>query len=240
MRTFSCWLMPAVVSLAASSCSPSRSSLITGRYPHSTDAEQLHWPLPAAQVAFVDLLRAAGYWTGSAGKWHLGDGAKRRFDDVREADPAGYSLAADAKAADAKISMAKSSDIQSGCMDWVPLLRARPRDREPPHRRVAADVIDLRVAAEDEFDLLEFETEFAHAALDSRHRVVESGIEQKMAVGRRDEKRAHSDGADVVDVGDEMVRRHGRAPGIEQALDGGAVRSRRDTGRGRGLRGQPQ
>ena len=182
MRTFSCWLMLAVVSVAcaaapaprpnivliiaddlgcedvgafghptlrtpnidrlaregmrfdrafvtASSCSPSRSSLITGRYPHSTDAEQLHWPLPAAQVTFVDLLRAAGYWTGSAGKWHLGGDAKRRFDDVREADPAGYSLAAGAKAADAKITMAKSGDIQSGCTDWVPLLRARPRDR---------------------------------------------------------------------------------------------------------------
>src|SRR5687767_1402783 len=32
--------------LTCSSCSPSRSSLITGRYPHSTGAEQLHWPLP--------------------------------------------------------------------------------------------------------------------------------------------------------------------------------------------------
>ena len=54
--------------VTASSCSPSRSSLITGRYPHSADAEELHWPLPAAQVTFVEKLRAAGYWTGAAGK----------------------------------------------------------------------------------------------------------------------------------------------------------------------------
>lgn len=115
--------------VTASSCSPSRSSLITGRYPHSADAEELHWPLPAAQVSFVESLRAAGYWAGAAGKWHLGEEAKRRFDEVREADPAGFTLAVGAKAGDTKMATRLGGDIQSGCTDWVPLLRARPRDR---------------------------------------------------------------------------------------------------------------
>ncbi len=72
--------------LTASSCSPSRSSMITGRYPHSTGAQQLHWPLPTNQVTFVELLKKAGYWTAAAGKWHLGDAVKDRFDLVKEAD----------------------------------------------------------------------------------------------------------------------------------------------------------
>jgi arylsulfatase A-like enzyme len=76
--------------VTASSCSPSRSSLITGRYPHNTDAEELHWPLPPEQVSCVEMLRASGYWTAAAGKWHLGNAVKDRFDLVREADPSGF------------------------------------------------------------------------------------------------------------------------------------------------------
>ena len=66
--------------LTASSCSPSRASMITGRYPHNTDAEQLHWPLPAEQITVSEKLREAGYWTAAAGKWHLGEAIKERFN----------------------------------------------------------------------------------------------------------------------------------------------------------------
>ena len=84
--------------VTTSSCSPSRSSLITGRYPHNTGAEELHLPLPAEQVTFVEELKASGYWTAAAGKWHLGTAVKDRFDLVREADASGFRMAA-AKAA---------------------------------------------------------------------------------------------------------------------------------------------
>ncbi|MEW6303626.1 MAG: sulfatase [Verrucomicrobiota bacterium] len=108
--------------LTCSSCSPSRSSIITGRYPHNTDAEQLHWPLPAVHVTFVELLKSAGYWTASAGKWHLGEAAKQKFDVVKEADPSGFQLAAGAK-------QIKAKGDQSGCIDWLPTLRDRPKDK---------------------------------------------------------------------------------------------------------------
>ncbi|MEM0969724.1 MAG: sulfatase-like hydrolase/transferase, partial [Verrucomicrobiota bacterium] len=55
--------------LTISSCSPSRASIITGKYPHETGAEELHWPLPADQIPFPTYLKEAGYWCGAAGKW---------------------------------------------------------------------------------------------------------------------------------------------------------------------------
>lgn len=70
--------------LTCSSCSPSRSSLITGRYPHNTGAGQLHQPLPGDQVTFVEFLKKAGYYTAAAGKWHLGKATVRKFDTVHE------------------------------------------------------------------------------------------------------------------------------------------------------------
>jgi len=95
-----------------SSCSPSRSSIITGRYPHNTGAEWLHLPLPKGQVTFVEKLKAAGYWTAQSGKWHLGSAVEDRFDLVRK---------------DRMEKGVKNDD--SGCQGWVPTLQQRPKDK---------------------------------------------------------------------------------------------------------------
>ncbi|MBT4228379.1 MAG: sulfatase-like hydrolase/transferase, partial [Verrucomicrobia bacterium] len=115
--------------LTISSCSPSRASIITGTYPHQTDAEQLHWPLPADRLTFVELLKASGYWTAAAGKWHLGSAVKDRFDEVREADVSGFQLPTGEAAKAGKIVQKVVGDARSGCDQWVPLLKARPTDK---------------------------------------------------------------------------------------------------------------
>ncbi|MEX2212635.1 MAG: sulfatase [Phycisphaeraceae bacterium] len=74
--------------LTISSCSPSRASILTGRYPHSTRAEDLHDPLPGDQKMISQYLRDAGYYTASIGKWHLGNEVRKQFDDVIECQAA--------------------------------------------------------------------------------------------------------------------------------------------------------
>lgn len=90
--------------LTCSSCSPSRCSIMTGRYPHATGAGELHQPLPADQIVFAGLLKEAGYYTASAGKWHLGGAAKKNFDRIEGGRP-------------------------SGCEHWVQVLQERPQDK---------------------------------------------------------------------------------------------------------------
>ena len=79
--------------------------MLTGRYPHSTGAMRLHEPLPADQVTFTQKLRDAGYWTALAGKTHVGPSALKSFDLV------------------------KQGGGPSGCENWIPTLRARPKDK---------------------------------------------------------------------------------------------------------------
>lgn len=54
-------------------CSPSRSSLHTGRTPHEIRVDRNSVPIDPAVPISGQLFRAAGYTTGYAGKWHMPD-----------------------------------------------------------------------------------------------------------------------------------------------------------------------
>ena len=110
--------------LTISSCSPSRASIITGRYPHQTDAEQLHWPIPKDQVTFTQRLMKAGYWTASVGKFHMGEAMKDRFHVVKEADMSGFIVSPEGKFRESA-----EGDAKSGAAQWVQTMRQRPKDK---------------------------------------------------------------------------------------------------------------
>lgn len=62
----------------ASTCSPSRAGLLSGRQYLRTGVNRVLWPmarigLPKEEVTLPELLRDRGYATACIGKWHLGD-----------------------------------------------------------------------------------------------------------------------------------------------------------------------
>ena len=72
-------------------CSPTRSTLLTGRYPTHTGVYTIvspgaGWGLPLAERTLADALRSAGYRTALTGKWHLGEFEKAYQPNARGFD----------------------------------------------------------------------------------------------------------------------------------------------------------
>ncbi len=60
-------------------CTPSRGTILTGRYPLSHRATANDLPLPEDELTIAEVLRGAGYRTGYVGKWHLNGVPRGRF-----------------------------------------------------------------------------------------------------------------------------------------------------------------
>jgi len=70
--------------LTASSCSPSRNSILLGRYPHNTGAAELHSKPPLLLPSIPAQLKEAGYLTLQSGKFHMGDFGRTAFAEIHD------------------------------------------------------------------------------------------------------------------------------------------------------------
>ncbi|MDA0348730.1 MAG: sulfatase [Verrucomicrobia bacterium] len=98
--------------LTASSCSPSRSSIITGRYPHNNGkAAELHLAIADHLPWLPELLQYEGYYTALSGKNHMKreDGSHEEFWDHEDGG--------------------KEPGNQGGEAFWVEVTQERPEDQ---------------------------------------------------------------------------------------------------------------
>jgi N-sulfoglucosamine sulfohydrolase len=103
--------------LVASSCSPSRSSIITGRYPHNNGrASELHQPIAAHLPWFPRLLRESGYYTALVGKHHM---TEDQPADGDQPQPPAFDL----------VDKGVGPGNQGGHATWVRTLQERPKDK---------------------------------------------------------------------------------------------------------------
>jgi len=103
--------------LTASSCSPSRSSIITGRYPHNNGkASELHQPISGHLPWFPELLQDAGYYTALSGKHHMKHTGPKRGENAR---PVAFD----------HVDRGRSKGNSGGHAHWVDVTRKRPRTK---------------------------------------------------------------------------------------------------------------
>lgn len=105
--------------LTASSCSPSRLSIITGRYPHNLGhGAELHRPMASHLPMFPALLKEHGYYTALAGKEHMPqEAAPGKITGIQQAF---------VKIADHSGNVEGNS---GGHARWVEFVKNRPQDR---------------------------------------------------------------------------------------------------------------
>lgn len=101
--------------LTASSCSPSRSSIVTGRYPHNNGrAAELHLAIDGNLPWFPTLLREAGYYTAIVGKHHM------------KSSPGGK------HSKDKPFDLVDGGNVpgnRGGHANWVKTVQERPKDK---------------------------------------------------------------------------------------------------------------
>lgn len=103
--------------LTASSCSPSRSSIITGRYPHNNGkAAELHKPISGHLPWFPEVLKQNGYYTALSGKHHMTmvaeTGKSKQRPNVFDHVDGG-----------------KTKQNSGGHANWVSVTEQRPKDQ---------------------------------------------------------------------------------------------------------------
>ncbi|MEZ6134005.1 MAG: sulfatase [Pirellulaceae bacterium] len=104
--------------LTASSCSPSRASIMLGRYPHNTGlASELHRPWAAGLPTLAESLRTSGYYTAQAGKYHM--------SQVADAD----GKVRLKQAFDREEQRGRVEGNSGGHGNWLKVTRERPRDK---------------------------------------------------------------------------------------------------------------